>query len=75
MELISTVEKAVSHTREFGKFVVIYKNSVKTFDSLVAAFIFYFALDTEASLWDISEEDELLEKKCLKDVSLPKTST
>lgn len=75
MELISTVEKAVSHSREFGKFVVIYTNSVRTFDSLVAAFIFYFSLDKEASLWDITEKEELLEKKCLHDENLLKTST
>ena len=66
MELISTVEKAVSHRRESGKFVVIYQNNLKSFDKLLTAFIFYFGLNGEASLWDITEGEELLEKKCLK---------
>lgn len=66
MELISTVEKAVSHQRESGKFVVIYQNNLKTFDKLLNAFIFYFRLNREASLWDITGGEELLEKKYLK---------
>jgi hypothetical protein len=66
MELISTVEKAVSHKRESGKFIVIYHNNLKSFDKLLNAFIFYFRLNLEASLWDITEGEELLEKKCLK---------
>ena len=66
MELVSTVEKAVSHPREFGDFVVVYQNSVKSFKSLIKAFIFYYNLDTEASLWDITSGDELLEKKLFK---------
>jgi hypothetical protein len=66
MKLISTVEKAVSHGRESGNFVVIWHNSVKAFDNLLSAFIFYFNLNREASLWDITEGEELLEKKCLR---------
>lgn len=63
MKLVSTVEKAVSHNREFGKFVVVYKNSIKVFEGLVSAFIFYYYLDKEASLWDLTEGAELLEQK------------
>ena len=65
MALISTVEKAVSHRRESGKFIVIYHNNPKSFDKPQNAFMFYFSLNREASLWDITEEEEL-EKKCLK---------
>jgi hypothetical protein len=66
MELIPTVENAVFHPREFGKFVVIYRSSIKTFDGLVSAFIFYFNLTVEASLWDITDQEELVEKKIIK---------
>ncbi len=64
MELIPIVERSVSHHREFGKFIVIYPNNVKAFSSLVAAFKFYFKLEEEASLWDITAGEELLERKC-----------
>jgi hypothetical protein len=66
MQLIPTVEKAISHSREFGVFIVIYKNSVRSFNSLIKAFKFYYNLDTEASLWDITSGEELLEKKCFR---------
>ena len=66
MEMESIVERAVSHSREYGKFIVIYQQNVKFFDSLVTAFVFYFHLEHEATLWDITKEAELLEKKCLK---------
>lgn len=69
MELISTVERAVSHSREFGKFIVVYKNNVRSFNSLITAFLFYYRLETEASLWDITSGEELLEKKCLQSES------
>ena len=66
MQYTSTVEKAVSHSREEGKFIVIYPNSVKVFNTLIAAFLFYYRLDKEASLWDITEDKaELLEQKRL----------
>jgi len=64
MEIIPIVERSVSHHREFGKFIVIYPNRVKDFSSLVAAFKFYFKLEEEASLWDITTGEELLERKC-----------
>ena len=66
MKIVSTVERAVSHNREFGKFLVIYKSGVKVFNSLVTAFQFYYNLETEASLWDITDQEELLEKKCIR---------
>lgn len=66
MELILTVEKAQHHYREEGRFIVIYKNDLRPFNTLVAAFKYYFILNGEASLWDITEKEELLEKKCFK---------
>lgn len=66
MEFISTVEKAISHSREFGKFIVVYKTNVKLFPTLVAAFLFYYTLDKDASLWDVTGDTaELLEQKYL----------
>lgn len=66
MEMISVVERSVSHHREYGKFLVVYHNNVKLFNGLVSAFIFYFNLDKEASLWDITAGEELLERKCFE---------
>lgn len=66
MELISTVERAVSHHREVGKFLVLYRESSKEFPSLVSAFIFYYNLKEAASLWDMTENSELLEQKIIK---------
>jgi hypothetical protein len=64
MELVSMVENAVSHDREVGRFMVVYKSNIKVFKTLVSAFIFYDKLDKEATLWDITESEELLEQKC-----------
>jgi hypothetical protein len=66
MEFISTVEKAISHSREFGKFIVVSKTNVNLFVTLVSAFLFYYHLDKEASLWDVTGDTaELLEQKYL----------
>lgn len=60
--IISIVERGVSHSRENGMFIVKYRNIVKEFSSLVSAFQFYYHLKEAASLWDITEREELLEK-------------
>ena len=54
---------AEHHTTEIGRFEVHYDKTVKTFDRLVVAFFFYFELDRTASLWDITEERTLIERK------------
>jgi hypothetical protein len=63
METIPIVERAISHHRERGKFLVRYNDSAEHFDNILPAFIFYFDLEQEATLWDITEDEELLEKK------------
>ena len=65
MKVVSIIERAVSHSREFGKFIVQHGRSTQQFDSLVKAFIFYYYLEEEAALWDITEGRVLLEKKVL----------
>lgn len=65
MKKISTVERANTHERESGKFVVIWHHRIKAFTTLISAFIFYVYLESEASLWNITIREELLEKKCL----------
>jgi hypothetical protein len=64
MKIVSIIERAISHSREYGKFIVVNKTTTE-FDSLVKAFIIYYYLEEEASLWDITEGRELLEKKIL----------
>ncbi|HWJ92239.1 MAG TPA: hypothetical protein VNR87_14075 [Flavisolibacter sp.] len=50
-------------TREKGKFQVRHKSGTREFASLVAATLFYSGLACRASIWDITEEPEMIESK------------
>jgi hypothetical protein len=49
--------------RETGKFQVRDRSGAKDFPSLIAATLFYLTLDCRASIWDMTEEPELVEAK------------
>ena len=62
-KLIPIIERAQDHYRESGRFLVISRNNVREFDRLINAYQFYYILEREASLWDITGKEILLEKK------------
>lgn len=49
--------------REEGRFEVRYNDKVKTFARIIGAYGFYLSIQTEATLYDVTDGEELLEMK------------
>lgn len=55
---------AEHYTEDNGRFEVrLIKELSRSFPTLLEAFLFYFTLEEEAELWDLTENPVLVERK------------
>lgn len=69
LNLFRISDGAEQYLVEWGKFELRYNNQIKTFDSLLAAFKKYITIPYEASLYDVSNGEALIERKRLLNLS------
>jgi len=63
LHLYRLSDGAERHTREIGKFELRYTGKSETFNSLLSAFKAYIAIPYSAAIFDITEQDVLIERK------------
>ncbi|MGZ3838192.1 MAG: hypothetical protein ACXVMS_05800 [Flavisolibacter sp.] len=74
-EILAEAIGAEYCTRERGRFEVHFGARVKTFERLMVAFFFYYELTEPASLWDMTEQPTLVERKENLSAAIPASRT